>query len=653
MLQKLHIDIETFSSIDIKKAGIYKYVQAPDFEIILLAYAFGQGGIKIVDLANGEALPLEFLEALINKEVIKCAHNATFERLCFNAIGLHTPIEVWECSMVKAAYCGLPLSLDQVSTALQLEEKGKLSTGRALIKYFCTPCPPTASNGGRFRNLPKDAPEKWEEMRDYIYNDVEAEREVFRILAPYKIPDFERSNYLLDQKINDRGVLIDLELAKNATGIDTMHRKKLITKAKELTGLDNPNSPGQLKDWLSLNAGKEINTLAKETLNSLILETGPGPVLEVLKLRRALSKSSTAKYTAMLEVAGDDNRARGLFQFYGASRTGRWAGRLIQLQNLPQNKIKELAEARAMVAANNYPLMDLYYSNVSGILSQLIRTALIPSPGYTFAVADFSAIEARVIAWFAGEKWRLDVFNTHGKIYEASAALMFNVDITEVTKGSDLRAKGKVAELALGYQGGVNALRTMGAERMGLTVLEMETIVTKWRLANAKITAFWHSVDQKVKQAIKTGKPTETSDKKLKFIYSNGALEIVLPSGRSLIYYGASLGVNRFGSESITYMGMNQTTRQWGHQETYGGKLVENIVQATARDLLAFSMQSLDKTGFDIVMHVHDEIIVETPEQGSLENLKKMCALMGQAPDWAEGLPLNADGYLTEFYKKD
>lgn len=659
MVEKLHIDIETYSSIDIRKAGAYRYCRSVDFEILLVAFAFDSEPIKIIDLAQGEELPDRFTDALLNPEIKKVAHNAVFERQCFAQAGYETPPEVWECTAIKSAYCGLPLSLGQVSAALGLGQKGKLSSGKSLIRYFCVPCKPTKTNGGRFRNYPQHAPDKWADFKAYCINDVEAEREICKRLKRYTMPEFEKANYYLDQKINDKGVLIDVNMATNATRIDAIYTAELRAKAKKLTGLENPNSPAQLKRWLSDAMGKEITTLAKNELTNLIREaTDGGAISEVLKLRQKMAKSSTKKYLAMLECVCDDARARGLFQFYGASRTGRWAGRLIQLQNLPQNKIKDLAAARSLVAAGDYENMAITYADVSKILSQLIRTALVAREGHTFAVADFSAIEARVIAWLAGERWRLDVFNSHGMIYEASASMMFGLPIEQCMKpdkgGKEgIRAKGKVAELALGYQGSVGALKTMGGERMGLSEYEMKAIVTRWRKANPNVVKLWKDVNDNAKRALRTRKKIVSRDGKLTFHYNGEVLRIRLPSGRCLFYYKPKFGVNKFGSESIKYRGMSQTTRQWTFIDTYGGKLVENIVQAVARDLLAYSMRKLDANGFTIAMHVHDEAICEVPTGGQEESLARMCELMGEAPEWANGLPLDADGYLTPFYKKD
>ena len=649
----LHIDTEAYSSEDIRSAGSYKYFEAPDFEILLVAYAFDNEPIKIIDLASGEILPLKFINALQDPNVQKYAHNAAFERRAFKAIGLGTQISNWSCSMVKAAYCGLPLSLGDVSKALALGEKGKLSTGKALIRYFCQPCKPTKANGMRSRNFSGHDPEKWQQFKEYCVNDVEAEREIGSLLSCYQLPESEKANYVLDQEINDRGILVDLEMASKAFNIDTHFSKEISERMIDLTGVENPNSPPQLKKWLSEAMKKDITSLAKDAIQPLIDEAGPGAVSDVLKLRKKLAKSSIKKYTTMLTCACGDDRARGLFQFYGANRTGRWAGRLIQLQNLPQNHLEDLQGARDAIMSGDYDLVTTLYDDISSILSQLIRTAFIAKPKHTFAVADFSAIEARVIAWLAGEKWRMDVFNSHGKIYEASAAMMFNVPIEQVTKGSEYRSKAKVAELALGYQGALGALTQMGGEAMGLSEQEMRVIVKKWREANPKIVALWKEIEDCAKRAIKTKKKVISKHKGHAFDSDGKALTIKLPSGRSLFYIEPSFTQNKFHQESIKYKGMNQTTKQWGDVETYGGKLVENIVQAIARDLLADSMLRLDQAGFKIVMHVHDEAVCEIPASCPGEQLKEMCSIMSEEVSWAPGLPLTADGYVTPFYKKD
>lgn len=654
MARQLHIDIETYSSIDIMTAGAYKYCESIDFEILMIAYAFDDEPIRMIDLALGDEIPQEFLDALMDPTIEKHAHNANFERNSFRAIGYDVPIEQWYCSAVKAAYCGLPLSLAMVSEALKLEEKGKLTTGKALIRFFSIPIKPTKANGMRERNFPEHDMEKWEEFKLYCINDVEAEREIGKRLEAYDIPDFERVNYILDQQINDRGILVDIGMAKNAYHIDEVHSELMSEQLIKLTGLDNPNSPAQLKQWLSLAMGKEITTLAKEAMNTLVEEAESEAVKEVLSLRKKSSKSSTKKYVAMLNCACNDDRVRGLFQFYGANRTGRWAGRLVQLQNLPQNHIKDLEQARSLIASGDYELASMFYDDISNVLSQLIRTTFIAKKKCTFAVADFSAIEARVIAWLANEKWRLDVFATHGKIYEASASMMFNVPIESVTKGSELRDKGKISELALGYQGALGALRQMGGEKMGLTDMEMDRIVKLWRKKNPSIVKLWYEVNEAAIRAIKTHKPVIlTKFRNIKFDFNGEVLTIELPSGRKLFYQQATLATNRFGQEAVKYKGLDQMTKKWWWVDSYGGKFVENIVQAIARDLLAYSMQQLDKAGFSLVMHVHDEAVAEVDKTKGEELLEQMCDIMGTEVPWALGLPLKADGYITDFYKKD
>lgn len=653
----LHIDIETYSEAELKSVGAYKYIEDPAFEILLIAYAFDDAPVRIVDLASGDDLPEELILALQDPEAVKYAHNASFERNAFRGYGFDIPIEEWFCSMVKAAYCGLPLELDPLSKALELGEKGKLATGNALIRYFCKPCKPTKTNGGRTRNRPHHNLEKWDSFKMYCAQDVVSEREVVKKLECYKVPSFEKANYVLDQKINDRGIKVDLNFASNAVSIDSIRSGQLFARMVEITGIENPNSPAQLKKWLTEAMGKEITTLAQAEIPALIEEADSEAVKEALNLRLKLAKSSIKKYTTMLNCTCEDGRAYGLFRFYGANRTGRWAGRLIQMQNLPQNHLKELDLARETVARNDYGLLEMLYEDMSFTLSQLIRTAFIAPPHHVFGVADFSAIEARVIAWLAGEKWRMDVFNTHGKIYEASAAMMFNVPIEEVTKGSDLRQKGKVAELALGYQGSKGALRVMGAESMGLTEAEMGNIVTIWRKKNPNIKKLWKNLEDAAKQTLKTGKTVtmqnNTGTPLLHLGYDGQSLRVKLPSGRCLVYWQPSFTINKFGQESIRYRGLNQETKQWGWVDTYGGKLTENAVQAIARDLLAYSMLRLDTESFKIIMHVHDEVVCELITNIAEKELDRMCEIMGTPPPWALGLPLAADGYVTPYYKKD
>lgn len=653
---KLHIDIETFSSVDIKSAGSYKYFESPDFEILILAYAFDDGPIQVADLTLGNGLPGEFADTFDNPEVTLCAHNANFERNAFKTIGFGSDISRWECSAVKAAYCGLPLSLEKVSEALELGEKGKKATGKALIRYFSIPCKPTKSNGMRTRNMPGHDLEKWEEYKTYCKYDVEAEREICRLLDQFKVPEEEKQMYVLDQQINDRGIMIDTDLADAAVSIDEIHGANLRNEIKKITGLDNPNSPAQLKEWIGSALNKEVKSLAKGEIPKLLEEAGTGPVSEVLKLRQKASKTSTKKYVAMQNCVCKDGRAHGLFQFYGANRTGRWAGRIVQLQNLRRNELNNLEQARDIIKTGDYGLVTMAYENVSDTLSQLIRTALIAKPGHTFAVADFSAIEARVIAWMAGENWRLDVFKTHGKIYEASASMMFGVPIEEVTKDSDFRAKGKVAELGLGYGGAVGALKTMGGEKMGLSETEMEGIVKRWRAKNPAIVRLWGKLEKYAKAAVHNKKTYKLHIGYTSFIFdcTKGPLQIQLPSGRRLFYWDPKIGENRFGGSCVTYMGMNQTTKKWERIDTYGGKLAENLTQAVARDLLTFSMVNAEKNGYPIVLHVHDEIAAEIPfDISAVERLSEMCEIMSRNPDWATGLPLAADGYITNFYKKD
>jgi DNA polymerase len=652
MKRNLYLDIETFSSVDIADCGSYKYFESLDFEILMIAYAFDNGPEQIIDLTE-EGFPNWLKEALVDPTIDKHAHNANFERRAFISYGIETPIEQWHCSAVKAAYCGLPLSLDGVSKALKFDTSvAKSSDGKALIKYFSCPVKPTKVNGMRTRNLPEHAPDKWERFKDYCKLDVKAEREVLRRLDKYELPELERFNYILDQEINDRGILIDLTMAQNAYEIDNLFSAELDIKLQQLTGLDNANSPKQLASWLSRETGTEVTSIAKEAIEAMLEGCTNLKVKEALEIRQIGGKTSTKKYLAMLNCACDDNRARGLFQFYGANRTGRWAGRLIQLQNLPKNFLKSLASARDIVAKGDYELIRMLYDDIPSVLSQLIRTAFVAKPGHTFAVADFSAIEARVIAWLSDEKWRLNVFNTHGKIYEASASKMFKVPIESVTKDSDYRARGKVAELALGYQGSVGAIIKMDKKKE-LKESEMPGIVKRWRLASPAIVQLWADIESCAIRAVQYKKKVVSIHKNLEFDCNEEVLTIKLPSGRKLFYQSPSLTKNKWDKTSIRYKGMNQETKQWGYVDTYGGKLVENIVQAIARDLLAEAMLRVNERGFKIVLHVHDEEVCEVPLEGSEAKLKELCSIMGESVSWAPGLPLTADGYLTPFYKKD
>jgi DNA polymerase len=653
-MKKLYLDIETYSSVDIQNCGSYKYFESLDFEILMIAYAFDDYPVQLIDLTR-DPLPVWLEVALIDPTIEKHAHNANFERIAFRTYGIDTPIEQWHCSAVKSAYCGLPLSLDGVSKALKLAQGvGKSSDGKALIKYFSCPVKPTKANGMRSRNLPHHAPEKWERYKNYCKQDVSSERTILTMLDKYEFPESERINYILDQEINDRGILIDLTMAKNAYEIDNTFSSELDTKLQQLTSLSNPSSPAQLKAWLGYKLGVDVPSIAKGVVEQLAEGCSVPEVAEVLKLRQMGSKTSTKKYLSMLNCACDDNRAHGLFQFYGANRTGRWAGRLIQMQNLPQNHLDDLETARALVAAGDYEGLSMLYEDIPSVLSQLIRTAFVAKPGHTFAVADFSAIEARVIAWLSEEQWRLKVFNTHGKIYEASASKMFNVPIEAVTKGSDYRAKGKVAELALGYQGAVGALKTMGGEKMGLSEAEMEGIVKRWRLANPAIVRLWKYIESCAIQAIKGRKKVVSIHRGIEFDCDGEVFTIGLPSGRKLFYQSPSFTTNKWDKTSIRYKGMNQDTKQWGYVDTYGGKLVENIVQAIARDLLADAMLRVNKAGFDIVLTIHDEIVceIETHEYTEQE-LVTLCYIMGETNPVYAGVPFPADGYLTPFYKKD
>lgn len=659
-MKTLSIDIETYSSEDLSKSGVYKYAEAEDFEILLFAYAYDDGPVEIVDLASGETLPVQVYGDLINPTVLKTAFNANFEITCIQEavkniasptdwrIG-YLPPEQWECTMVKSAMLGLPMSLDGVAKALNLEQQ-KMAAGRALIRYFSMPCKPTKSNGMRTRNLPHHDPDKWALFKEYCKQDVETERAIRNKERWFTIPQKERELWLLDQRIIGTGVLIDRRMVENAIRMDDDHKEILTAEATELTGLDNPNSPAQLKEWLTEQTGEEVTSLTKTAIPELLDASDSEEVTRVLELRQEMSKTSTKKYQAMLDAVCADGRVRGLLQFYGASRTGRWAGRLVQVQNLPQNHLPDLDLARETVIEGDRELVEMLYGNVPDTLSQLIRTAFIAPEGHRFIVADFSAIEARVTAWLAGEKWRLDVFASHGKIYEASASQMFKVPLDSIDKGSPLRQKGKIAELALGYQGGVGALKAMGGERMGLSEPEMQEIVDSWRLANPNIVRLWYDIQEAAMAVIgNIGRTVEVRG--CRFSWSKGLLWITLPSGRSLCYATPGIGKNRFGGDSITYWGINQTTRKWEKQETYGGKLVENIVQAIARDCLAHSMLRLAEEGFKIVMHVHDEVVIEEPYNG--KTLEEACRIMGEPISWAPGLLLRADGYETKYYMKD
>lgn len=662
-MKNLEIDIETYSSVSLQKCGVYKYAESSDFEILLFGYSVDGGPVTTVDLACGEKIPAEILDALTDDDVTKWAFNAQFERVCLSRYlsdqGVildpfhdHHPLstecarflnpDAWRCSMVWSAYMGLPLSLEGVGAVLGLE-KQKLTEGKDLIRYFSVPCNPTKANGGRTRNLPEYDPEKWARYKAYNIRDVETEMQIQKKLAKFPVPDAVWDEYHLDQEINDRGIRVDMPFVEQAISLDEVSRDRLTTEMKELTDLDNPNSVAQMKSWLSDN-GLETETLGKKVVAALIDET-EGDVSEALSLRQQLAKSSVKKYQAMENAACSDDRCRGMFQFYGANRTGRFAGRLVQLQNLPQNHMADLAEARALVRDGNIEALDLLYDDIPDTLSQLIRTAFIPAEGKKFYVADFSAIEARVIAWFAGEDWRTQVFIDGGDIYCASASQMFKVPVEKHGVNGHLRQKGKIAELALGYGGSVGALKAMGALDMGLAEEELQPLVNAWRQSNPNIVRFWWDVDIAVKKVIREKKPQIV--KGVKFFYQSGMLFITLPSSRTLSYVKPRMGENRFGGESVTYEGTGGT-KKWERIESYGPKFVENIVQATSRDILMYAMKTLRSCS--IVAHVHDELIIEADPRMSLEAL---CEQMARVPPWAAGLILRADGYVCDFYKKD
>ena len=646
MKRTLAIDIETYSDIDLIRGGVYAYTTSPNFEILLFAYSFNNDDVKFIDLASGETLPNEIIVALEDENVIKTAFNANFERVCLSKfLNKRLSAKSWRCTAVQAASLGLPLSLDGVAQVLGLQ-KQKMKEGKDLIRYFSVPCKPTKSNGERTRNYPHHSLERWEVFKKYCAQDVEVEKAIRKKLERYPIINSEQEIYVLDQEINDRGVFIYTQLVKKAIECDNIHKEDTYAEAQKLTGLENPNSVIQLKQWL-LENGVEVESLSKKSVADLAKDSEED-VQKLLNLRAQLSKTSVKKYEAIERALCDDFRVRGLLQFYGANRTGRWAGRLVQVQNLPQNHLKDLTLARNLVKDGEFETLDMLFDNVPQVLSELIRTAFIPKENHGFIVADFSAIEARVIAWLAGEKWRLDVFNSHGKIYEASASQMFKVPIEEITKTSPLRQKGKISELALGYGGSVGALTAMGALDMGVKEEELQGLVTVWRQANPNITKLWWDIDKAAIKVVKE-KSCEVVGK-IKIYYERGIMFITLPSGRNLSYIKPRLETNKFGREGITYEGIG-ATKKWERIETYGPKLVENIVQATARDLLAEAMINVNKKGYEIVMHVHDEIIVETPiGKGSL---KEVCDVMAIAPEWAKGLPLRADGFECEYYRKD
>ena len=642
-MKSIEIYIESYSDVDLYKCGVYKYSSSPNFEILLFGYSVDGGDVKVVDLACGEEIPAEILAALSDESVTKWAFNAMFERVCLsNYLGEWLEPESWKCSMVWSATLGLPLSLENVGAVLGLE-KQKLSEGKDLIRYFCVPCKPTKANGGRTRNLPEHDREKWERFKAYNLRDVEAEMQIQQRLAKFPVPEFVWEEYRQDQEINDRGIGVDMEMVKNAIAMDGRSKAELSAAMKELTELENPNSVQQMKQWL-LENGVETDSLDKKAVAAM-LEDAPEPLKTVLTLRQQLAKSSVKKYQAMENAVCADSRAHGMFQFYGANRTGRYSGKIIQLQNLPQNHIPDLAQARGLVEAGDFDALAMLYEDIPDTLSQLIRTAFVPQGGRKFIVADFSAIEARVLAWLAGEKWVLDVFGKGGDIYCETASRMFHCRVEKHGENAELRQKGKQAVLSCGYGGSVGALKAMGALEAGMTEDELQPLVDSWREANPNIVQLWWEVDRAAKECIQNRMQTEAHG--IRFEYQSGMMFIMLPSGRRLAYVKPRIGENRFGGESVTYMGTGGT-KKWERLETFGGKLVENIVQAVSRDILCYAMQTLKNCA--IVAHVHDEIIIEADRRMSVE---AVCEQMGRTPPWAKGLLLRADGYSCEWYRKD
>lgn len=660
-MHTISIDIETFSSNDLSKCGVYKYVQAPDFDILLFGYSVDSGVVKVIDLVAGEEIPENVLNALTDETVTKWAFNSNFERICLSewlrrkypeyftsysipedTVGDYLDPHGWKCSMIWSAYMGLPLSLAGAGAVLGLEEQ-KLKEGKELIRYFCVPCKATKSNGGRTRNLPEHDMEKWNLFKAYNQRDVEVEQSIQQKLAKFPVPDFVWEEFWLDQEICDRGIAIDRKMVEEAIALDKISKNELSETMCEMTELDNPNSVAQMKQWLS-GQGIEMDSLGKKEVSKLIGEVD-GKLKKVLQLRQQLAKSSVKKYQAMQNAVCSDDRARGMFQFYGANRSGRWAGRIIQLQNLPQNHMEDLEEARELVRNGDYVALSMLYDSVPEVLSELIRTAFVARDRYKFVVSDFSAIEARVLSWLAGEKWRTEVFINNGDIYCASASAMFGVPVEKHGENAHLRQKGKIAELALGYGGSVGALKSMGALEMGIEEEELQPLVDMWRQSNPNIVRFWWDVDRAVKNVVKNRIQEEV--KGIHFYYQSGMLFIKLPSGRQLSYVKPRMGENKFGGESVTYEGVG-ATKKWERIESYGPKFVENIVQAISRDILSFSMQTLSHSF--ICGHVHDELIIECSKDVSLDVI---CEQMGRTPSWATGLVMRADGYETEFYKKD
>lgn len=660
-IHTLSLDVETFSDVDLKKCGVYKYAESSDFEILLFGVSVDGGEVTVYDLASGDTVPEEIIRALADDSVIKWAYNASFERVCLSVwlrrnypqyfssysieddtVRNYLDPSSWRCSLVWGAYMGLPLSLEGIGKVLKLENQ-KMAEGKALIRYFCVPCKPTKANGGRMRNLPEHDPVKWSTFIAYNKRDVETEMAIQQKLSKFPVPDFLWEEYHLDQEINDRGIQLDMVLVEQAIAIDNRSREELSAKMRQLTALENPNSVQQMKEWLTKH-GLEVDSLDKKAVKEL-LKTAPPELAEVLELRRQLAKSSVKKYQAMQNAVCTDGRARGMFQFYGANRSGRWAGRLIQLQNLPQNHMAHLEDARSLVRSGDYALLSALYDSVPEVLSELIRTAFVPRDGYKFIVSDFSAIEARVLSFLAGESWRLKVFAENGDIYCASASAMFHVPVEKHGQNAHLRQKGKIAELALGYGGSVGALKSMGALEMGLAEEELQPLVDAWRTSNPNIVQLWWDVYNAVKTTVRQRLDTETHG--IRFRYRSGMLFIILPSGRQLCYVKPKMGTNKFGGESVTYEGVG-STKKWERIESYGPKFVENIVQAISRDILMYAMRTLSHCF--IVGHVHDELIIECSVDVSLDAI---CEQMGRTPPWIKGLNLRADGYETMFYKKD
>ena len=660
-IHTLSIDVETFSDVDLKKCGVYKYASSPNFEILLFGVSVNGGEVTVYDLASGDTVPEEIIRALSDDSVIKWAYNASFERVCLSVwlrrnypqhfssysiegdtVRNYLDPSSWRCSLVWGAYMGLPLSLEGIGKVLKLENQ-KMAEGKALIRYFCVPCKPTKANGGRTRNLPEHDPVKWSTFIAYNKRDVETEMAIQQKLSKFPVPDFLWEEYHLDQEINDRGIRLDMALVEQAIAIDERSREELSAKMRQLTALENPNSVQQMKEWLTKH-GLEVDSLDKKAVKEL-LKTAPPELAEVLELRRQLAKSSVKKYQAMQNAVCADSRARGMFQFYGANRSGRWAGRLIQLQNLPQNHMAHLEDARSLVRSGDYALLFALCDSVPEVLSELIRTAFVPRDGYKFIVSDFSAIEARVLSFLAGESWRLKVFAENSDIYCASASAMFHVPVEKHGQNAHFRQKGKIAELALGYGGSVGALKSMGALEMGLAEEELQPLVDAWRTSNPNIVQLWWDVDNAVKATVRQRLDTETHG--IRFRYRSGMLFIILPSGRQLCYVKPKMGTNKFGGDSVTYEGVG-STKKWERIESYGPKFVENIVQAISRDILMYAIRTLSHCF--IVGHVHDELIIECSMGVSMD---AVCEQMGRTPPWIEGLNLRADGYETMFYKKD